>query len=82
MVWFIDENCYEERGGITSPVADLLTDRHTADGCRIRTHLTQFTGLLQVSVHHSSEELKPHLHFSFNFSQLSKSKWSKTIYLA
>lgn len=63
IVRFIDENWNEERGittgWLTSPVADILTNRQTVDGCRIHTHLTQLTGQLKIFVHHSSEELKP-----------------------
>lgn len=69
---------------LTTPVADLLTDRHTVDGCRIHTHLTQFAGQLKVSVHHSSEELKPYipseclssefLTFKYSISNLTQSR--------
>lgn len=53
-----------------TPLADLLSDRQTADGCRVRTHLTQFAGQLEVSVHHSSEELKPNILISMPTSPI------------
>ena len=37
---------------------EFLPDKRTAGGCKIRTHLTQFTGHLKLFVHQSSEELK------------------------
>lgn len=59
-----------ERGEkrLTTAAADLMTDRLTADGCRIHTHLTQFAGQLKVFVHHSSEKLKPHFFISISFN--------------
>lgn len=53
-----------------APLADLLTDRHTVDGCTIRTHLTQSAGQLKVSVHHGSEELKPYILISTSISPI------------